>query len=93
MLQAHNEKRALHQNTGSVSTNMVITSVAQAYADYLAQNTKFEHSSGSGYGENLAKSWSSDDLGTLADCGSMTFSIFWSSTLIHINYTLFLYLL
>lgn len=61
MMTAHNSYRALH-NTSALSLSVAITGTAQAYAEHLAANRLFEHSSGSGYGENLAKSWSNEDI-------------------------------
>ena len=36
-----------------------VSKFAQNWCDYLATDDKFEHSKGSGYGENIYKSWSS----------------------------------
>lgn len=71
MLAAHNSFRALH-NTSELRLSVAITDTAQAHAEHLAANRLFEHSSGSGYGENLAKSWSNQDIySPSTDCESI----------------------
>lgn len=68
MLAAHNNYRSLHSTPGLVA-NVTIDSIAQNYANYLAQNDLFQHSNYKGLGENLAYSWSSS-APNLGSCGS-----------------------
>lgn len=57
MLQQHNTLRARHCAPAMILDSQ-ISSVAQKYAEYLAKNGKFEHST-SNYGENLYMAYSS----------------------------------
>ena len=52
MLTATNNYRTLHK-APVLTTDSKIVTFAQNYSDFLAANNKFEHSKGSGYGENL----------------------------------------
>lgn len=52
-LNAHNAKRALHQNTGSLTWSTELESYAQNYADQYDCSGNLVHSGGP-YGENLA---------------------------------------
>lgn len=56
-LAGHNQNRALHEDTKALVWNEDVARFAQNWCDELAKDDKFEHSSGSGYGENLY--WSS----------------------------------
>ena len=65
MLRVHNCKRAMHQNTSSLTLNDTLNSAAQAYADHLYANSLFEHSpeaNNGDYGENLYWAWGSPSL-------------------------------
>lgn len=66
MLNQHNAKRALHQNTGSLSWSSDLESVAQAYADSYDCSGTLVHS-GKPYGENLALGYSLYDGSTAID--------------------------
>ncbi len=66
MLTAHNTYRTLHA-TANMSSNSAAEQVAQNYAKYLADNSLWLHSHTAGYGENLAKTWSSQ-VTSLSDC-------------------------
>lgn len=66
MLDQHNVKRALHQNTGSLSWSSDLESVAQAYADSYDCSGTLVHS-GKPYGENLALGYSLYDGTTAID--------------------------
>lgn len=68
MLSAHNAYRKNH-SAPALAQDDTIVSVASKYATYLAQNNLFQHSS-NGYGENLARMWSSTP--TTPDCASNT---------------------
>jgi len=53
----HNQRRALHENTPDVALDMQMACEAQAWADELADQNKFEHASASARrnkGENIA---------------------------------------
>lgn len=52
MLAATNNYRTLHK-APVLTIDSTIVTYAQNYSDYLAKNNLFQHSSGSGYGENL----------------------------------------
>ena len=52
-LDAHNEKRSLHENTDEMMWNETLAQQAQVWADHLADNDKFEHEDGILDGENL----------------------------------------
>lgn len=56
ILQAHNSYRAIH-GVSPLSLDQGALNQATKWANYLAQNNLFDHSTGSGYGENLFKSW------------------------------------
>ncbi|XP_063682831.1 uncharacterized protein LOC134817568 [Bolinopsis microptera] len=66
-VKAHKTKRKLH-GTRKLGWDADIATVAQKWCDYLRDNNLLEHSQGSGYGENLYKSWgtSSDGAATRA---------------------------
>jgi hypothetical protein len=56
-LAMHNEKRAIY-GSSAISLDAALNTAAQAYADYLATNNLFAHSSqaqSGSYGENLYK--------------------------------------
>lgn len=57
-LKKHNDYRALH-GCPPLTLNRDLCTVAQKWSDHLAATKKFEHSSDSGYGENLYSSASS----------------------------------
>lgn len=53
-LQAHNEKRALHQNTPNLVWDASLAQQAKNWADHLAEVVgEMQHSQGTGQGENL----------------------------------------
>lgn len=56
MLDAHNQYRAKHGSPEMV-LEPAVTASAQQWAEYLAETETFEHSAGSGNGENLAVRW------------------------------------
>lgn len=72
MLSAHNSYRSLH-NTSRLTLSHSITATAQDYAEYLAANRVFNHSGASGLGENLAKSFSLEDIDTQSTCQCKTY--------------------
>ena len=73
-LYAHNQYRAAH-GAPALSLDTNIGNTAQNYANKLANvNSGLVHSTGSGYGENLAMSMGRP-LSTVDDCASMN-SIF-----------------
>jgi len=49
----HNEIRAELYSDAPMVWDDTVAQTAQEYAEYLAKSGKFEHDSGSGYGENL----------------------------------------
>ncbi|KAM3159917.1 SCP domain-containing protein [Lachancea thermotolerans] len=57
ILQAHNDKRSLHQDTSSLSWSDELASYAQDYADNYDCSGTLTHSGGP-YGENLAAGYS-----------------------------------
>ena len=53
-LEAHNAKRALHQNTNPLTWSNTLAQEAKAWADTLAETNTFAHDKNSGkVGENL----------------------------------------
>ena len=60
-LVAHNYYRRLH-GAQPIALNSTINAIAQAYAEVLAANDTFVHSSGSGLGENLWSTGSSNPI-------------------------------
>ncbi|XP_078362815.1 ectin-like [Oculina patagonica] len=67
-LQAHNAKRALHQNTPALVWDATLAQHAKDWADVLAQNGSIHHATGTGEGENLYKySTSGSTVETCAD--------------------------
>ncbi|WP_406238436.1 CAP family protein [Nocardia sp. NBC_01009] len=56
MLNAHNQYRAKHGSPEMV-LDPAVSASAQRWADHLADTQIFEHSKGSGNGENLAAMW------------------------------------
>ena len=60
-LVAHNYYRQLH-GAQSIALNSTINDIAQAYAEVLAANDTFAHSSGTGLGENLWSTSSSNAI-------------------------------
>lgn len=56
MLNAHNQYRAKH-GAPALMLDPAMSASAQKWADHLAGAEKFEHSKGSGDGENLAAMW------------------------------------
>ncbi|CCE64777.1 hypothetical protein TPHA_0I02760 [Tetrapisispora phaffii CBS 4417] len=60
MLNAHNAKRALHQDTNSLEWSSDLASYAQNYADNYDCSGTLTHSGGS-YGENLAAGYDGAD--------------------------------
>ena len=52
-LQAHNAKRALHQDTPALVWDATLAGHAKAWADHLAATGTFEHDMSSSEGENL----------------------------------------
>ncbi|KAG4076789.1 hypothetical protein HA402_009135 [Bradysia odoriphaga] len=65
----HNYYRGIHGVPRVSSFSSDINNFAQQWADYLASTDQFYHSSGSGFGENLYKSWggSSDKYTIIAN--------------------------
>lgn len=57
----HNFKRQLHC-TGPMTLTDSLNTVAQNYAQYLADNDLFEHSQTPDVGENLYQIWSSNPI-------------------------------
>lgn len=58
-LQAHNEKRALHPGTPSLTWSTELAQEAQAWANHLANDLGYmQHSSETDEGENLYQTWS-----------------------------------
>jgi uncharacterized protein YkwD len=71
-VQAHNKLRALHC-APALRLDDKLSQTAQAYAEYLATQNKFEHSK-NGYGENLYMMSSSAPLTNIqGDCLSLPF--------------------
>jgi len=60
-LVAHNYYRRLH-GAQPIALNSTINAIAQAYAEVLAANDTFAHSSGTGLGENLWSTSSSNAI-------------------------------
>ncbi|XP_066294292.1 Golgi-associated plant pathogenesis-related protein 1-like [Branchiostoma lanceolatum] len=75
-LTAHNELRAKH-GAPPLKLSDKLTAHAQKWADHLASTGNFEHSEGSGYGENIAMQWSSGG----ADVPARSFVQQWYSEL------------
>lgn len=69
MLQVHNFFRMFH-SAPPLELHTTIIEMAQNYSNYLGYSNKFEHSQTDGYGENLAATWLSNQLG-VSDCASM----------------------
>ena len=65
-LQAHNAKRALHQDTPALVWDATLAEHAKAWADHLAATGKFDHDMNTAEGENLFKSTGSK-VSTCAD--------------------------
>jgi len=59
-LKKHNKYRTKH-GVEKLTWDEEVAEFAQTWCDNLAANDKFEHSKGSGYGENLYKMWGSGD--------------------------------
>ena len=57
-LQAHNAKRALHEDTSPLIWDAELAEDAQAWADHLVTLGKMVHSSVVDQGENLYVAWS-----------------------------------
>ena len=66
-LRAHKKYRKMH-GVAKLKWDSTVAAFAQKWCEGLAKSDKFEHSEGSGYGENLYKSWGSgsDGAGTNA---------------------------
>ncbi|WP_280398003.1 CAP family protein [Nocardia carnea] len=62
MLAAHNQYRAKHGAPAMV-LDPAVSASARRWAEHLADTQKFEHSQGSGNGENLAVIWGSRHTG------------------------------
>ncbi|CAH1271496.1 GLIPR2 [Branchiostoma lanceolatum] len=80
-LTAHNELRAKH-GAPPLKLSDKLTAHAQKWADHLASTGNFEHSEGSGYGENIAMQWSSggaDVPARGAGMGRTSIAMQWSS--------------
>lgn len=60
-LKAHNDKRALHQDTNALVWDPTLAEHALTWADYLAATGTFEHDDNrpSNEGENLYYYWTS----------------------------------
>ena len=66
-LAMHNAKRFKHKNTGNLTLDAGLTTMAQAYAEQLQSTHTFLHSSGvsnvlGSYGENLYYAWAFPSL-------------------------------
>ncbi len=65
MLDAHNQYRAIH-GAPEMVLDSAVTASAQRWAEHLADSQIFEHSRGSGNGENLAAMWGGRHTGVSA---------------------------
>ena len=59
-LNEHNRVRSQLYSDAPMVWDDTVAQTAQEYAEYLAESGKFEHDAGSGYGENLAVTYSPD---------------------------------
>ncbi|CAL8136366.1 unnamed protein product [Orchesella dallaii] len=64
-VEEHNKYRRRHGVPDIKGDDEKIHSVAQRYAEYLASNDRFQHSSGTGYGENLAGALGADEVAAI----------------------------
>ncbi|ODV59694.1 PR-1-like protein, partial [Ascoidea rubescens DSM 1968] len=64
MIDAHNQKRRLHQDVPDLVWNQTVYEFAQSYADNYTcpDNLELVHSTSSGYGENLAAGFRNSSL-------------------------------
>jgi len=59
-------KRALHQNTNSVSYDPSFEADTQSWADHLLSINSLSHATGTGYGENLY--WAGSSVESYKSC-------------------------
>ena len=86
-LAMHNEKRAIY-GSSAISLDAALNTAAQAYADYLATNNLFAHSSqaqSGSYGENLYKGWGSPTFTYVPGAASLN----WYNEVQYYNYNTF----
>ncbi|ODM89020.1 Golgi-associated plant pathogenesis-related protein 1 [Orchesella cincta] len=70
-VEEHNKYRRRHGVPDLKGDDEKIHSVAQRYAEYLASNDRFQHSSGTGYGENLAGAQGNDEVAAIRSAVKM----------------------